>query len=74
MLIARSPHLTGDRAGTKVKQPAEGEKEEFGLLFEKGSELVPCVNEALASLRDSGTLADLEQQWLSDVVDVPVLQ
>ena len=55
-------------------QPAEGEKEEFGLLFEKGSELVPCVNEALASLRDSGTLADLEQQWLSDVVDVPVLQ
>jgi polar amino acid transport system substrate-binding protein len=55
-------------------QPAEGEKEEFGLLFEKGSELVPCVNDALASLRDSGTLADLEQQWLSDVVDVPVLR
>ena len=55
-------------------QPAEGETEEFGLLFEKGSELVPCVNDALATLRDSGTLADLEQQWLSDVVDVPVLQ
>jgi polar amino acid transport system substrate-binding protein len=55
-------------------QPAEGETEEFGLLFEKGSELVPCVNDALASLRDSGTLADLEQQWLSDVVDVPVLR
>jgi polar amino acid transport system substrate-binding protein len=55
-------------------QPAEGETEEFGLLFERGSELVPCVNDALASLRDSGTLADLEQQWLSDVVDVPVLR
>jgi polar amino acid transport system substrate-binding protein len=55
-------------------QPAEGEPEEFGLLFQKGSELVPCVNDALASLRDSGTLADLEQQWLSDVVDVPVLR
>ena len=29
-------------------QPETGEQEEFGMLFEKGSELVPCVNEALA--------------------------
>ncbi len=54
--------------------PPGGEPEEFGMLFEKGSELVPCVNEALASLEESGGLADIEQQWLSDVVDVPVLQ
>ena len=44
------------------------------MLFEKGSDLVPCVNEALATLREDGTLADIEQQWLSDVVDVPVLE
>ena len=55
-------------------QPETGEQEEFGMLFEKGSELVPCVNEALAALRDDGTLDQLEQQWLSDVVDVPELQ
>jgi polar amino acid transport system substrate-binding protein len=54
-------------------QPTEGETEEFGMLFEKGSDLVPCVNQALAALRESGELDDLEQQWLSDVVDVPVL-
>jgi polar amino acid transport system substrate-binding protein len=54
-------------------QPETGQQEEFGLLFEKGSELVPCVNTALASLRDAGTLDDLEQQWLSDVVSVPEL-
>jgi polar amino acid transport system substrate-binding protein len=54
-------------------QPAEGETEEFGMLFEKGSDLVPCVNQALAALRESGELDDIEQQWLSDVVDVPVL-
>jgi polar amino acid transport system substrate-binding protein len=54
-------------------QPAEGETEEFGMLFEKGSDLVPCVNQALAALRESGELDDLEQEWLSDVVDVPVL-
>jgi polar amino acid transport system substrate-binding protein len=55
-------------------QPETGQQEEFGMLFQKDSELVPCVNEALAALKDDGTLADIEQQWLSDVVDVPTLQ
>jgi polar amino acid transport system substrate-binding protein len=55
-------------------QPTTGEQEEFGLLFQKGNPLVPCVNEALAALEADGTLAQLEQEWLSDVVDVPVLQ
>jgi polar amino acid transport system substrate-binding protein len=55
-------------------QPTTGEQEQFGLLFQKGNPLVPCVNEALAALEADGTLAQLEQEWLSDVVDVPVLQ
>ena len=49
-----------------------GEQEEFGMLFEKGSPLVGCVNQALAALKDStARSAEIEQQWLSDVVDVP---
>lgn len=55
-------------------QPETGEQEEFGMLFSKGSELVPCVNQALAALREDGTLDGIEQQWLSDVVNVPELQ
>jgi polar amino acid transport system substrate-binding protein len=55
-------------------QPETGEQEQFGMLFQKGSELVPCVNEALAALKADGTLDRIEQQWLSDVVDVPTLQ
>ena len=35
-------------------QPESGEQEEFGSLFEKGSPLVSCVNEALAPLRAMG--------------------
>jgi polar amino acid transport system substrate-binding protein len=54
-------------------QPVEGETEQFGLLFEQGSELVPCVNRALASLKESGELEALEKKWISDVADVPVL-
>ena len=53
---------------------SEGEPEEFGMLFQKGNPLVPCVNEALAALKSDGTLASIEKQWLSDTVDVPVLQ
>ena len=55
-------------------QPETGEQEEFGMLFEKGNPLVSCVNEALALLKADGTLEQLEQTWLSDVVDVPELQ
>lgn len=53
---------------------ATGEQEQFGMLFEKGNPLVSCVNEALAALESDGTLAEIEQQWLSDTVNVPVLE
>lgn len=53
--------------------PREGEAEELGLLFEEGSELVPCVNQALAVLEDDGTLAELEEQWLQQGGDIPEL-
>jgi polar amino acid transport system substrate-binding protein len=55
-------------------QPETGEQEEFGMLFEKGNPLVTCVNGALAVLEADGTMDAIEQEWLSDVVDVPVLQ
>jgi len=55
-------------------QPETGQQEEFGMLFEQGNGLVPCVNKALDTLKSDGTLAAIEKRWLSDVVDVPVLQ
>jgi len=55
-------------------QPQTGQQEQFGLLFEKGSGLVPCVNKALETLKSDGTLAALDKKWLSDVANVPVLQ
>ncbi|MGY2701078.1 ABC transporter substrate-binding protein [Nocardioides sp. HB32] len=55
-------------------QPETGQQEEFGMLFQKGNLLVPCVDAALAKLKEDGTLAQIEKQWLSDVVNVPTLQ
>ena len=51
-----------------------GQTEEFGMLLEKGSGLTTCLDQALASLREDGTLDDLEQQWLSEAADVPGLR
>jgi polar amino acid transport system substrate-binding protein len=47
--------------------------DQFGLLLGKDSPLTDCVSEAVDALREDGTLADLEKQWLSDVADAPVL-
>jgi polar amino acid transport system substrate-binding protein len=50
-----------------------GQGEQFGMLFEKGNPLVACVNQALSAVKSSGELAQIEQRWLSQVVNVPVL-
>jgi polar amino acid transport system substrate-binding protein len=42
-------------------------------VFEDGNPLRDCVDEALGRLRESGRLDELEQEWLSDVVDAPVI-
>jgi polar amino acid transport system substrate-binding protein len=47
--------------------------DQFGLLLAKGSPLTDCVSQAVDALRDDGTLADLEDKWLSQVADAPVL-
>jgi polar amino acid transport system substrate-binding protein len=54
--------------------PAAGEQEYFAMAFEQDSPLVDCVNAALARLKDSGRLAEIQQEWLSDKADAPVLE
>jgi polar amino acid transport system substrate-binding protein len=54
--------------------PTQGEAEQFGLLFEEDNPLVDCVNEALASLKEDGTLAEIQDRWLSQAVSAPVLE
>jgi polar amino acid transport system substrate-binding protein len=51
-----------------------GTPEQFGLVLDKGSVLTSCVTDAVDTLRENGTLAKLEKQWLSDAVDAPVLK
>jgi polar amino acid transport system substrate-binding protein len=54
--------------------PTVGEQEYFGMVFEKGSSLVECVNEALQTLKQNGELARLEQRWITRKASAPVLR
>ena len=61
--------------GTIVGQfPSKGSKERFGLVFEKGNTLRRCVDRAIDRLWRNGTIAKLQQAWLSRVAGAPVLK
>jgi polar amino acid transport system substrate-binding protein len=54
--------------------PAETGGEHFGMVFAKGNPLVACVNDALAALKSSGKLKQIQQQWLAKATGAPVLK
>ncbi|GAA1543690.1 ABC transporter substrate-binding protein [Kribbella lupini] len=45
--------------------PAGGQAEQFGFVLEKGSALTACVSKAVDGLKADGTLAKLQQQYLT---------
>ncbi|MDQ6876448.1 MAG: ABC transporter substrate-binding protein [Candidatus Dormibacteraeota bacterium] len=48
--------------------------EHYGLLFAKGNSLVTCVNQAIDKLNSAGTIRNLQTQYLSDYISIPVIQ
>jgi polar amino acid transport system substrate-binding protein len=50
-----------------------GVGDSFGLVLDKGSSLTAAVSAAIKTLRDNGTLAELEKKWLTDA-GAPVLK
>lgn len=53
---------------------AEGaDVEQFGAVLELGSPLTACVSSAVDALREDGTLAELQQTWLADAAEAPLL-
>src|SRR5215203_3319519 len=48
--------------------------EQFGILLEKGNPLVGCVNEALTSMKEDGTLEELQKKHLQQYLGVPTIE
>ncbi|WP_433719886.1 ABC transporter substrate-binding protein [Actinoplanes sp. CA-051413] len=53
--------------------PQVGVPEQFGLVLDLGSPLTTCVSQAVDQLRQDGTLAVLEKQWLASTGGAPEL-
>ncbi|MEO1550795.1 MAG: ABC transporter substrate-binding protein [Pseudomonadota bacterium] len=56
--------------------PAERSEspDQFGLLMEKDNPLKECVDAAIGTLSENGTLAALEAEWLQSATGVPVIE
>jgi len=59
---------------TAVGKIDGGTPEYFSLVLAQGSPLTACVNQAIKSLTDDGTLASLAKQWLPFQESVPAFQ
>ena len=53
---------------------AKGNQERFGMVFQRGNQLVRCVNNALANMKRTGVLKRIQQIWLAKVTGAPVLR
>ncbi|MFJ6679811.1 ABC transporter substrate-binding protein [Microbacterium sp. NPDC091382] len=49
--------------------PKVGVEDQWGLLLAKDSPLTPAVSAAVDELREDGTLAELEKEWLSGLTE-----
>jgi len=62
----------GKIVGQLAESTAGGDQ--FGLLLAKNSPLTPAVTAAVDALQADGTLAALEDKWLTTAENIPVLQ
>jgi polar amino acid transport system substrate-binding protein len=60
----RDVQLTGGQIVGSL--PAVGEVEHFSIALDLGSPLTPCVNRAIASIIDDGTLEAITNKWIND--------
>jgi polar amino acid transport system substrate-binding protein len=67
-----SAQVPGSEVLGQFPSPPGGEH--FGMVFAKGNPLVGCANQALGSLRQSGKLKQIQQQWLAKATGAPVLK
>lgn len=72
-LFATAVQIDGGKIVGQFPVEASIEPDNFGLLMAEGSELKACVDEAIAELKQNGTLAEIESRWLGDGAGAPVI-
>jgi polar amino acid transport system substrate-binding protein len=65
--------IEGSKVIGQFVPDASDNPDQFGMLMEEGNPLKACVDDALAAMIESGTLAAIEAQWLQDTTGVPLI-
>lgn len=73
--VPTAEYLASSRLdGGRLLGVLPGTDEQVGAVLPKGSDLTECLNRALAHLRGSGAIADLEKEWLPAQDALPKLK
>lgn len=73
-LYVSAVEIEGSSVVAQFPRTAGGSTDEFGLVLEKDNPIVDCVNAALKSLKDSGELDSITDQWMESDAVAPVIQ
>lgn len=73
-LYVSAVEIEGSAVLGQFPADASASADEFGLVFDLENPLVDCVNTALATIKDSGSLAEITTTWLSSKAEIPVIK
>lgn len=72
-LYVSGVEIEGSSVVGQFPADAGGTTDEYAFVLEKDSPLTSCVDAAITALTDSGELAAITQEWLSDFTGAPVI-
>jgi polar amino acid transport system substrate-binding protein len=72
-LFVSGVEIEGSSVVGQFPAEAGGTTDDFGMLLEKDSALTGCVDAAIQTITNNGTLADIQSEWLADNTGAPVI-
>ncbi|MFT4659098.1 MAG: polar amino acid transport system substrate-binding protein [Ilumatobacter sp.] len=72
-LFVSAVEIEGSSVIGQFPADSGGDTDQFGMVLAKDSGLKPCIDAAIQTLTDDGTLAALTEQWLADNTGAPVI-
>jgi polar amino acid transport system substrate-binding protein len=73
-LYVSSVEIEGSSVLGQFPGNGDADADQFGMLFDLDNPLVDCVNIALSTLKDNGSLDEITATWLSTKADIPVIK
>jgi polar amino acid transport system substrate-binding protein len=72
-LYVSGVEIEGSTVTGQFPADSGGATDQFGMVLEKDSPLTPCVDAAIQTITDNGTLDALTTEWLADNTGAPII-